>query len=118
MHTIGSHFNAHDAYADVKAFSDVLNSSSYSEKLIVQAKTSSKQLQTSQQQEKDDSAKVEIRNELFIFLRSDLIATKLSTRGITCNLLKEKLGEKCAYPFSAQMTVAVNFQEFQKMRKN
>ena len=86
-------------------------------------KLAAKQLQTIQQQEKDDSAKVEIRNQLFIFLRSDLIATKLSkhARAVTCNLLKEmweKFGEKYPYPFSAQMTVEVNFQEFRKMRKN
>ena len=59
MHTIGSPFNAHDAYADVKALSDVFNTLSYSERLIAHAKTSSKQLQKIQQQEKDGSAKVE-----------------------------------------------------------
>ena len=42
MHTIGSHFNAHDAYADVKALSDVFKRSSYSEGLIAHAKTGSK----------------------------------------------------------------------------
>ena len=61
-----------------------------------------RQLQTIQQQEKDDSAKVEIRNQLFIFLRSDLIAAKLSKRGVTCSLLKEmweKFGEKLCISF-------------------
>ena len=93
MYTVGSHFNAHNAYADVKALSDVFDRSSNSERLIAHAKTSRKQLQKIQQQEKDGSAKVEIRNQLFILLRSDLIATKLSKRDITCNLLREMWGK-------------------------